>query len=155
MLELCRRSDSDCLVAPCCNGKMHQHFLEEELAKAEPHTLEGELDLEDETGPQADQQVPELDRNKNKNLEGNNGREEEEECLNFYPRSKLFSSLLSRYIEYGYYVEFDKTFCISNHRQQYWALSRAADDDNHYPAKCLVIKILQISSYDFCLVTLG
>ena len=88
---------------------MHQHFLEEELAKAGPHTLEQELYLEDETGPQADQQVPELDRNKNRNLEGNSGREEEEECLNFYPRSKLFSSLLSRYIEYGY-VEFDYIF---------------------------------------------
>ena len=88
---------------------MHQHFLEEELAKAEPHTLEGELDLEEGTEPEADQRVPELDRNKNKNLEGNSGREEEEECLNFYPRSKLFSSLLSRYIEYGY-VEFDYIF---------------------------------------------
>ena len=52
---------------------MHQHFMEEEAARVEAHTLE--IVLEDESA----------------RVEA-----EEKECLNFYPRSKLFSTLLSR-----------------------------------------------------------
>jgi len=135
VLELCRRCDSDCLVAPCCNGKMHQHFLEGESARVEAQTLEkGDIVLEEQLArvevntlegeSKGNQQVLEFDRNtkgKSKDHSGfatEPGGEVKKECLNFYPRSTLFSSLLSR--------------------QQYWALSRAADDDNHYPAKCLV-----------------
>ena len=78
---------------------MHQHFLEEQLARAGPHTLEGEIVLEE-----VDEHLPELDRNakidgENRDVERNSGLAEpgrEEECLNFYPRSTLFSSLLSR-----------------------------------------------------------
>ena len=89
MLEVCHLAGSDCLVAPCCNGKMHQHYLEDGGGSGEG--LEG---LE---GP-------------GKDLEGPPGAS--------YPRSQLFSSLLSQ--------------------EQYWRMSRAADDENHYPAKCLV-----------------
>ena len=91
---------------------MHQHFLEEESARS--NTLEREIVLEEaakagsstlereillEEG--ADQHILELDEaNKTLNRdegEGESGLAEgEEECLNFYPRSKLFSSLLSR-----------------------------------------------------------
>ena len=76
---------------------MHQHFLEEESARS--NTLEREIGLEE--GAEADQQFLELDEaNKALNRdegEGESGLAEgEEECLNFYPRSKLFSSLLSR-----------------------------------------------------------
>ena len=54
---------------------MHQHFLEEEAARVEAHTLEEEIVLEEESA----------------RVEA-----EEKESLNFYPRSKLFSTLLSR-----------------------------------------------------------
>ena len=134
VLELCRRTNSDCLVAPCCNGKMHQHFLEEESARAVSSevvleeessrtrngsntsdsdvvleeeeadktgskTLEREIVLEEEA--EVDQHLLELDektKRKNRDVEeGESGLVEgEEECFNFYPRSKLFSSLLSR-----------------------------------------------------------
>merc|ERR1711971_166114 len=114
---------------------MHQHFLEGESAGVESHTLEKrEIVLEEQLAgvevntlegeSKIDQQVLEFDKNTKGKIKDHSGfatepgGEEEKECLNFYPRSKLFSSLLSR--------------------QQYWALSRAADDDNHYPAKCLV-----------------
>jgi len=130
VLELCRRCDSDCLVAPCCNGKMHQHFMEGESAGVEAQTLEkGDIVLVEQLARvEANILKEEFDlsykKTKGKSKDhsglaaGQLVGEEEKECLNFYPRSKLFSSLLSR--------------------QQYWALSRAADDDNHYPAKCLV-----------------
>ena len=97
---------------------MHQHFLEEESARAGSNTLEREIVLEEESarvgsntlereilleeGAEADQHVLELDeKTKSKNRdkgEGESGLAEgaEDECLNFYPRSKLFSSLLSR-----------------------------------------------------------
>merc|ERR1740128_522628 len=68
---------------------MHQHYLEDGGGSGEG--LEG---LE---GP-------------GKDLEGPPGAS--------YPRSQLFSSLLSQ--------------------EQYWRMSRAADDENHYPAKCLL-----------------
>ena len=86
---------------------MHQHFLEEESARS--NTLERELVLEEEEAAKAgsstlereilleegaDQHILELDE-ANKTLNRDEG-EGEEECLNFYPRSKLFSSLLSR-----------------------------------------------------------
>jgi len=115
VLELCRRSNSDCLVAPCCNGKMHQHFLEGQLARLA-------VDVDDKEKEKVD--VDEEEKHTSHTLKDENGSEEglsnkeDEALLNFYPRSKLFSSLLTR--------------------QQYWALSRAADDDNHYSAKCLV-----------------
>ena len=78
---------------------MHQHFLEEESARAGSNTLEREIGLEE--GAEADHHELELDyKTKSKNRdkgEGESGLAEgEEECLNFYPRSKLFSSLLSR-----------------------------------------------------------
>ena len=93
---------------------MHQHFLEEESARS--NTLERELVLEEEEAAKAgsstlereilleegaDQHILELDEaNKTLNRDEGEGKsglaEGEEECLNFYPRSKLFSSLLSR-----------------------------------------------------------
>ena len=94
---------------------MHQHFLEEESARAGSNTLEREIVLEEESArvgsntlereilleEGADQHILELDEaNKTLNRDEGEGKsglaEAEEECLNFYPRSKLFSSLLSR-----------------------------------------------------------
>ena len=64
---------------------MHQHFLEGESAGVEVNTLEEEFDKKTkgkskDHGGLAVEPVGEM----------------EKECLNFYPRSKLFSSLLSR-----------------------------------------------------------
>ena len=96
MLELCRRSNSDCLVAPCCNGKMHQHFLESD--KVESSSLEKES--VSKNGAHLDEpNQHELEKKTNEEIGTRGSREregDENECLNFYPRSKLFSSLLSR-----------------------------------------------------------
>ena len=94
---------------------MHQHFLEGESAGVEAQTLEKreialeeqlarvELNTLEEESKGDQQQVLEFDKKTKGNSKDHGGLaaeqvvgEEEKECLNFYPRSKLFSSLLSR-----------------------------------------------------------
>ena len=85
VMEVCRMAGADCVVVPCCNGKMGKDYGQ--LVDKE---LEEEDDLEKEI-------VTEL--------------------LN-YPRSTFLSSLISR--------------------DEYFHLSRAADDENNYEAKCVI-----------------
>ena len=81
-------------MAPCCNGKMHQHFLEEQLARLA-------VDVDDKEKEEVDMEHEE--KHTSHTLKDENGSEdglsnkEDEALLNFYPRSKLFSSLLTRY----------------------------------------------------------
>ena len=67
---------------------MHQHFLEEESARVEAHILE-----EQSEGDQFYKKIKGKSRGHSGLAEPEEG---EKECMNFYPRSKLFSSLLSR-----------------------------------------------------------
>ena len=74
---MCRLARADCVVVPCCNGKMDQ----------ECQTLANKDDTV-ETSP------------------------------NTYPRSAFISNLITR--------------------DEYFQVSRAADDENNYEAKCLI-----------------
>ena len=76
---------------------MHQHFLEEQLARLA-------VDLNDKEKEEVDIEAEE--KHTSHTLKDENGseeglsKEEDEAVLNFYPRSKLFSSLLTRYIHW-------------------------------------------------------
>ena len=73
---------------------MHQHFLEGQLARLA-------VDLDDKEKEEVD--IEDEEKHTSHTLKDENGSEEglsnkgDEALLNFYPRSKLFSSLLTRY----------------------------------------------------------
>ena len=73
---------------------MHQHFLEGQLAR---HAV----DVDDKEKEEVD--AEDKEKHTSHTLKDENGSEEglsnkeDEALLNFYPRSKLFSSLLTRY----------------------------------------------------------
>ena len=75
---------------------MHQHFLESD--KVESSCLEKES--VSKNGAHLDEpNQHELEKKTTKEIgtrSSREGEDDEHECLNFYPRSKLFSSLLSR-----------------------------------------------------------
>ena len=73
VMEVSRLAKADCVVVPCCNGKIGKHKDDED---------------------------------------------EENAKLNNYPRSAFISSLITRV--------------------EYLQVSRAADDENNYEAKCLI-----------------
>ena len=81
VMELSRLARADCVVVPCCNGKMDKEY----------QTLSNKDD---------------------------NNEEIVESELNNYPRSAFISALISR--------------------DEYFQVSRAADDENNYEAKCLI-----------------
>jgi len=80
VMEACRMASAECVVVPCCNGKMGK----------ENHEVEEDVEREEE-----------LDT-----------------VLYSYPRSSFISSLISR--------------------EEYLQVSRAADDENNYEAKCTI-----------------
>ena len=82
VMEVSKMAKADCMVVPCCNGKMDKEF--EILANSDNTTEE---DIETVT-------------------------------INKYPRSLLVSGLISR--------------------AEYFCLSKAADDENNYEAKCVI-----------------
>ena len=73
---------------------MHQHFLEGQLARLA-------VDLDDEEKEEVD--IEDEEKHTSHTLKDENGsledlsNKEYEALLNFYPRSQLFSSLLTRY----------------------------------------------------------
>ena len=73
---------------------MHQHFLEEQLARLA-------VDLDDKEKEEVDIEDEEKHTSHTLNDETGYGADlsnkGDEALLNFYPRSKLFSSLLTRY----------------------------------------------------------
>eukprot|EP00092_Neocalanus_flemingeri_P016775 GFUD01018144.1.p1 GENE.GFUD01018144.1~~GFUD01018144.1.p1 ORF type:complete len:456 (+),score=139.56 GFUD01018144.1:58-1368(+) len=85
VMEVCRLARADCVVVPCCNGKIGKDY----------HKLVDNEDIKEE------------------------GLEKEIVTeLQFYPRSDFISSHISR--------------------AEYFQLSRAADDENNYEAKCAI-----------------
>ena len=73
---------------------MHQHFLEGQLARLA-------VDVDDKEKEEVD--IEDEEKHTSHTLKDENGsgedlsNKEDEALLNFYPRSKLFSSLLTRY----------------------------------------------------------
>ena len=68
---------------------MHQHFLEGQLARLA-------VDVDDKEKEEVD--IEDEEKHTSHTLKDENGSNKEDEALlNFYPRSKLFSSLLTRY----------------------------------------------------------
>ena len=89
VMEVCRLARADCVVVPCCNGKM------------------------DSECPGAHHQVE-------KQLSNNHDNDEDiiKTKLSNYPRSAFISNLMTP--------------------EEYFRVSRAADDENNYEAKCLI-----------------
>jgi len=81
VMEISKMARADCMVVPCCNGKMDKEY------KILVHSENTHEDIDTAT-------------------------------VNKYPRSLLVSALISR----------DEYFC----------LSKAADDENNYEAKCVI-----------------
>ena len=81
VMEVCRLAMADCVVVPCCNGKMDK----------ECRTLANKDDK---------------------------GEDIVKTTLSTYPRSAFISNLITR--------------------DEYFQVSRAADDENNYEAKCLI-----------------
>lgn len=92
VMEICRINKSDCIVCPCCNGKMGN-------------------DVKDSASAH-------LDENDKNYIETTPSDDNKPSFLS-YPRSKWLTKCISEY-EYLLYV------------------SRAADDQNNYLAKCLI-----------------
>lgn len=99
VMEICRINHSDCIVCPCCNGKMGND-VKITGNVSESACREGKLE------------------NSTENDCSDNVIKENPSFFS-YPRSKWLTSCLSEY-EYLMYV------------------SRAADDQNNYLAKCLI-----------------
>ena len=100
VMETCRLAKADCVVVPCCNGKMDQ----KECWKL-PNKVDHKYIAKDTAEDTKEDTI--------------NDTTEVTSCKSSaYPRSAFISSLLT--------VE------------EYFQVSRAADDENNYEAKCLI-----------------